>query len=422
MRPRAMRKLFLPSIALLLTTSSLADHHIPGKFNDFEMKLGGEMYFQGGTRFQNKSDKYYATTQNNKDIGFDSSAAMHITLKSSLPNNWKYGLQLGIKTNNISASKAGTDLLDRTYVWFEHDNIGRFEMGSNASAASSMGVNGTSVAVASGGADGSWAKYVSFDTAATGAAGVRESNFLTFPGLLFNEVDFDTTDTHERTRKVTYYTPKFNGLQLGVSYTPDVTNNGGSSSMPNTTTTPNRQEKNGISLGATWEKKIDEKQDVTLSFIGEYGKLARSTLDKTNNRYFYKSEAFELGGNYRYDKIHLGASYGFHGKSNFQKISGLSDTFFYTLGAKYDITDSIRSSISFLHTEKLKNELDVAAIGAEADVTQGLLAYVDLAHFKAKQRQNYSSVAYNEAGNASISSAEHKNKGTALIFGTKLFF
>lgn len=417
-----MHKIYISSIAILLTTSSMADHHIPGVFNDFELKVGGEMYFQGGTRFQDSSKKFHATTTNNKDLGFDSSATVHFSLKSTLPNNWDYGMQLGIKANNISASKAGKDYIDRTYVWFEHDNVGRFELGSNESASTAMQTNGTSVAVASGGADGSWGKYVSFNTAATGTTGVNESNFLTFPGLLFNETNFDSTDTHERSRKITYYTPKFNGFQLGVSYTPDVTNNGGSSSMPSTSTTPNRQEKNGISLGLAWEKAIDDKQDVKVAFIGECGKLARSTLDKTNSRNYYKSQAFEVGANYRYDKIHLGASYGNHGKSNFQKISGLSNTFFYTLGAQYDITPSTRSSISFLHTEKLKNKLDVAAIGIETDVAKGVLAYADLAHFKAKQTQNYASVAFNAGGNASVSSAAFNNKGTALIFGSKVFF
>lgn len=430
-----MKKLLVSSVAILLTTSSLADHHIPGKFNGFDLKVGGEMYFQAGTRFQAKSNKLHPTTKNNQDLGFDSSATMHLTLKSTLPNNWDYGLQLGIRANNISSSKAGTDYLDRTYVWFENDRFGRFELGSNASASSSMGISGTSIAVASGGADGSWGKYVSFDTATTGATGVGKSNFLTFPGLLFNETNFDTTGTHERTRKVTYYTPKFSELQLGVSYTPDVTNNGGSSSMPSTSTTPNRQEKNGLSFGVTWEKNIDDKQDINLAFVGEYGELSRSTLDKTNNRHFYNSKAFEVGGNYRYDKAYIGASYGSHGKSNFEKISGLTDTFFYSLGAKYEITNSTRSSISYLHTEKLKNKLDVAAIGIETDLTKGLLIYADLAHFKAKQTQAYFPVSFDSnsttytfegtnytENNATLRNSAHNNSGTALILGSTVTF
>jgi predicted porin len=414
-----MKKLYISSIAILLTSSSLADHHIPGTSNNFELNIGGQMYFQAGTRF---NSSIYSITQNNKDIGFDSSTAVHLSLKSTLPNNWKYGMQLGIRGNNVSSSKAGSDFLDRNYLWLEHDNVGKFELGSNASASTSMGINGMSVAVASGGADGSWGKYISLDTSALGATGVSEGNFLTFPGLLFNETNFDSTNTHERSRKITYYTPKSNGFQLGISYTPDVTNNGGSSSTPSTSTTATRQEGNGVSLGLTWEKSIDIKQDVSLAFIGERGQIARSTLDKTTNRNFYKSQAFEVGGNYRYDKIHLGASYGYHGKANLEKISGLSDTSFYTLGAQYEITPSTRTSISFLHTEKLKNKLDVAGIGIETDVAKGALAYVDLAHFKAKQTQNYSAVAFNAPGNASITPSIYQSKGTALIFGSQLSF
>ena len=73
-------------------------------------------------------------------------------------------------------------------------------------------------------------------------------------------------------------------------------------------------------------------------------------------------------------------------------------------------------------TEKLKNKLDVAGIGIETDVAKGVLAYVDLAHFKAKQTQDYSSVAFNAAGNASIAPSIYQSKGTALIFGSQLSF
>lgn len=59
--------------------------------------------------------------------------------------------------------------------------------------------------------------------------------------------------------KVTYFTPRFAGFQLGLSYTPDVTLNG-----PNS---------NGLGAATTAVGRIDEVVEVALNYAGSFGGL-----------------------------------------------------------------------------------------------------------------------------------------------------
>jgi len=415
------KQIHLLATAILAMSPSYADTHLYKSHTNCEVKIGAEMYLQGGTRIQSNNNTN--VSKNNDDIGFDSSVAAHLSVSNRSFNDWVYGLQLGLRTNNISESKAGNDYLDRSYLWLEKDNYGRIEIGSNISAASSMQTNGTSVAVATGGADGAWGKYAQSDTiSASGSDQVKSSNFITSPGLLFKETNFEDVNGHERSRKITYYTPKHYGFQFGASYIPDVTNNGGYATMPNPSTA-NRQEKNALAFGVTWEKTIAPKQEVKLALVGEYAKSTRSPKDIELSRTYTKAKAIEFGGTYKYDDITIGASYGTHWKSNIQKISDpIPNAFFYTAGVKYDITEDLRTSLTYFHGEKFKNPMDVVGFGVEYNLVPGFLPYLDIVHFDMKQKFNYAAKAFNEDGQSSLTSSNFRNKGTAFIFGTKLSF
>lgn len=415
------KQIHLVAATILAAAPSYADAHLYKSDTNCEVKIGAEVYLQGGTRIQNNQNTN--VSKNNDDIAFDSSAAAHLSVSNRSFNDWVYGLQLGLRATNLSEDKAGSHYLDRTYLWLEKDNYGRVEIGSTVSASSSMQTNGTSIAVAAGGADGAWSKYAQADTISTsGSDEVKSSNFITSTGLLFKETNFEDSNGHERSRKVTYYTPKHHGFQFGVSYIPDLANNGGYVTMPNASTA-NRQEKNAMAFGVTWEKTIDPKQEVKLALIGEYAKSTRSPKDVEFSRTYTKAKAIEFGGTYKYDAITVGASYGTHWKSNTQRISAsIPNAFFYTAGVKYDVTKDLRTSVTYFHGEKFKNPADVVGFGVEYNLTPGFLPYLDIIHFDMKQKFHYDSKAVDADGQSSLASSNFRNKGTALIFGTKVSF
>lgn len=419
-----MKKSTLLALSLFLPLYAQSDHMFDISPTDCEVLLGGEIYLQGGTRIQSKKNRLFRVTKNNNDVGFDSSAAAHITIRNKNFDNWSYGFQLGLGTNNISNSNAGENYLDRTYLWIERDRYGRIEIGSNSSAASAMQTNGISVTVATGGADGSWSKYVNSDTFdSSGNAALRSENFITFPGLLFQETNFEDIGTHERSRKVTYYSPKFQGFQFGVSYIPDIINKPGSVSMPNTFTRGNRQEKNAIAGGVTWEKTLAPHKEINLALIGEYAKSNRSSFDKSNGRSFYNARAIEIGGTYRHNSIAVGASYGTHWNSNLQKISAsISNGFFYSAGIKYDMDSKTRTSLSYFYSEKLQNPMNVVSIGIEHELFPGFLPYAETTYFNMNQKFDYNEVALDANGQSTLSPSSHRNEGTSFIVGTKMSF
>jgi len=401
--------------SLLLSTSAFSDVPLVKTNVGCKIDIGAEVVFEGGTRIQNKKDRPYDVTKNNDDLGFTSNAAVHLTVTHQAKNDWVYGMQAGLSTNSNSTSKAGKHYLDRTYLWGENDRFGRVEIGSNVSAANEMMITGDE--------SGSWQIYVNLKTlTSAGTTAVDSSNFLTSSKLVFKESNFEAFESHERSRKISYYTPKYNGFQLGVSFIPDVANNGDSIAMPNTSDS-NRQERNAVSAGLLWSKKIDSKQNIELALVSEYAKLARSPKDRTNNRYFYNAKAASIGGTYTYGDVAVSASYGNHWKTNVEKINAhIPNTFFYDIGVAYNFTEKTKLTASALYTEKFTNPMLVTAVGIDYKLASGIKPYTKLVYFNMKQKKSYNKVSVTADGTSSISDSNYRNEGTALIFGTIVKF
>jgi len=404
-------------LVTLLTSTTLADVNFDTTNIGCKIDLGAEVFVEAGTRMQSKNDTLYNVTKNNSDIGFNSNADIHLTIQHETKNNWTYGMQAGLSSNIRSSSKAGKHYLDRTYLWADKDNFGRIEVGGNVSAANEMKISESSA--------GSWDNYTSLDTNASGAAGVRGRNFLKSDKLVLKEGSFEQFGSHERARKITYFTPKYEGFQFGISYIPDVANSGNTTQaiMPNTDTNGNRQENNAFASGITWEKKIDSKQKIELALVGETSTPKRSGTDAANNRTYHKSKALVVGGNYIYDDLTLTLAYGNHWKTNTQKISAdIPNTFFYNIAVSYDMTDKLNLSSSIFYSEKFNNPMTITAVGVDYNIAPGLKPYAKITYFNMNQKNNYTDVAFNAAGTSTLLPSKFRNEGTVFILGSKLKF
>jgi len=357
-------------------------------------------------------------------------------IKDMSDKNFSYGAYIGVKTTERSKAFAGKSHLDRSYIFIQGDDWGKIELGSNEGPARAMKLHGGSVNAS----EGSWERYVSLDTFVSPAyttPAMRSDNFITFSKLVLQEASYEVN--HEAFRKITYYTPKIKGVQLGIAYIPDATNRGGTALLP-TSATSARDEKNAFSGGISWEKSFKDNHNITLSVVGEIGEMKSSPTDITNGRSFHRSNAFVVGGKYVKDKYSFAASYGNRGKSGFQKnitngpagpIISVPDTYSYSVGGAYQVCDKCAVSLTYLHTNMNKNTLDVISLGGSYNMFEGVKTYAEFSYFTAKQTRDYVISGPNPddtPGPEGITKAvmftgqNYKNCESALVFGTKVSF
>src|ERR1019366_1440233 len=114
----------------------------------------------------------------------------------------------------------------KTMIYVDGNSWRRLELGSNVGADGTMKVDAASIARATGGINGDWSYFANAadQYLAMAALPLSYGKTGTFAGGGSGNATGDHSE--ENLNKVTYYTPRFVGLQLGVSYLPDQTNRG----------------------------------------------------------------------------------------------------------------------------------------------------------------------------------------------------
>lgn len=388
--------------------------------------IGGTLEGQAGYRIQSK--KFIPpVSANNKNLGFDTTTDVHLSVSHKAQNNWLYGAQIGVGATTVSDSPAGRAYLDRTYVYAENQDCGRFEFGSNDSAGSRLKITGASVATATGGIDGAWDKFVSVrvfpdkDFSNAIANNLFSRNFISGPGLVVDDSGLNI-NSHEKIRKISYYTPKYNGIQAGISYMPDSFNRGNRAVLPSSIKDQTEifsRYKNVINGGVKWSNKIDQDQSVELSAVGEHATRNKLSFEKAKR--FHQINSFVVGGLYKYQNISTSLSYSNRFKSGLEKIpgiKGMSDV--YAAGVAYEF-DKIAASLTYMFSERNKNKLHLASVGAEYNLAPGILPYAEATYMYNKLKRDYEH-DYKGSAIATITPRKQSNSGTALILGTKVTF
>ncbi|SMF12850.1 Outer membrane protein (porin) [Tistlia consotensis] len=181
-------------------------------FNGFDVKSNSEIYFVGST---------------------------------TLDNGLKFGVSITLEGNSNADNQ-----IDDSFMFVE-GSFGRFNIGGENSAGYLMsyaapdvglGVNSTSI-------------LTGFLPQAGGFAG---ANFFDAPlGSTYLELD-----AADKSQKISYFTPRFSGFQLGASYLPDP--NKDSNAQVDETTVSYRD---GFSLGANY---VDTIGEVDVAISGRY--------------------------------------------------------------------------------------------------------------------------------------------------------
>ncbi|RYE13325.1 MAG: porin, partial [Rickettsiales bacterium] len=225
-----MKKFLLNSTAIvgLIASSVFADSAVPTS------SLGGIVDFQAAFRDQEKEYEVNLST-NQKDVVFNNTARIYGKVEGKADAGFTYGAVVGLKAN-IETNRRDSSKIEKTYLYIESD-MGRFEAGSNYSAAKTLKVDASTFARATGGISGDWYKYYNFANNANPIEASLKSAYNYFEENHYNHENF--TDqlnkwSDNEIKKITYYSPRMSGFQVGVSYAPDAMNG----KMPSTVLDP----------------------------------------------------------------------------------------------------------------------------------------------------------------------------------------
>jgi len=430
---------------------------------DLKLQLLGRFNFQGGGAKQSNAegvDKKIST--NRKNFAFNSNAftAAKITAEK---DDLKYGAQLSLFTNTQGT---GSPAYDRSHVFIE-SNFGKIELGSSFSSTAKMSITALDIARAGGGDGTDYAKtYIEGKTGDAQFPG--EISTPTYPGFFLDHANLDK-HSGESSRKVTYYTPEFNGFQMGISFIPD-SGNLGSSSLKDasddynqatqyvvvsptttaangvttyTTTTYSEKKpvKDAFTVGLSFKHDISDYTSFKLSATGEYGKPANhgtididtttttpaavgapggapattNTVSTPQTKYkLSKLSTYNIGGIVTLGNYAFGASYGDLGKSmtSSQVLGTQRSTKYYTIGTAYT-QGPVGVSAVYSKAKQYGNTMDIYTFGTDYKLAPGLLPYAEFAYFNGKAGL---AAAYNSK------TAKQKFKGYVFILGAKLAF
>ena len=272
---------------LLLCTTALVSIAGSALASDWNVTFSGNNRFEAGVRkfSGDTSDTLNNAplTANQKSTAFFSTSKVSINVTNKM-DDVTYGasIRMQVATNQSN----GTDResrMDRSHIFMD-SNFGSIQLGTNVAASKLLNVNAGTIASATGGVDGSYTKYLGLSNVngthsiadqSVVASGVNNSDFfITSLDTLSNRKD----GAIESAEKITYLSPRVEGLQLGVSYTPDLSNGGNSlnrTSNPNPTYLSNNNTvrlKNIWSLALNYRNTFANDVNVELAATGNFGK------------------------------------------------------------------------------------------------------------------------------------------------------
>ena len=340
-------------------------------------------------------------TKYDRDLHTRSENEIYISVDGKTDSGLGYGAYIELEANVNQDDTTSADNNSETAYLYVESGFGRVEMGSGYDATNSLRVGADSFARATGGVGGDFYKYV--DTSG--------ENFIVLPGLptevgLLGEANTgsvnSTSSTYKDTataNKITYYTPRIQGLQAGLSYTPDLSERGTSRGFSSDN---DGSIKELFGLALNYQNQFDELA-IDASAVGAWGDSETSGNDDL--------EAYDFGVSASYMGITAGGSYGFADELGVAASEDVTSDY-WTLGAAYEF-GPFAASVTYFESE-VENltagdrdaELSNLSIGADYQLAPGLVPYVEVSFFDTDSNGEDSA----------------DNDGTVFIVGTQLNF
>ena len=346
----------------LLSTSAIAlgvAMASPAAAQQWDIELGGyyNAYF-GATDFSgsafNTGNPLSGTDY--QELGLHNDAEIDVMPSITLDNGLTFGATIQFETGQSSR------YTDEVYISVSGDQLGRIDIGSENSAGYKMMVaapNPGGIPINSGSVSG----FVPFATSGTGTAApagapIRIVNSFVGAGIsAYNEVGRNSD-----VQRITYYTPSFNGLTVGVSYAPDGAGTDGGNALSDTNTVLS----DIFDLGVSYSQSFGE---VDVNLGARWG-TADTPIAGADD-----PEAWGLGAQVGFGAFTFGGSYS---ENDNGLAGGALDEEGYTLGMTYDLAGPWSAGIEYFHGEGShgsgngKDEVDFVKIAASRNMGPGV--------------------------------------------------
>jgi len=368
----------LVAVALLATAASAETPKVT---------LGGFSDFQAGW-VNDDADA------GNRATGFRNDNEITVKVDGKTDGGLGYGAEIDLEADiTDDADNQGTNA-SRTFTYLE-GNWGRVELGGNKSVASTMRVDASTLAAATGGINGAWTYFV--NGAPAGGQGFITTSKL--PSEHGSTLAFGDETTYNAT-KVSYYTPKFSGFQAGVSYTPQNNDRGQTVARSDVTGL-----QDVLDFGLGYEGTFS---GFKLAAAGTYETADGTGAAGAAGFGADDVNAWNIGALVGWHNFSLAGSYGSWDDSG---IAG-TDGDYWTAGLGWTAgpigvsATYIDSTLNGNAVTPGDNDFRNIVLGAEYKLAAGLTPYAEVSF-------------YDFDGNAA---AAYDNQGTSVILGTQVAF
>jgi outer membrane protein OmpU len=415
-----MKKTLLATTAVGLFAAASANAAGP------TVTVGGYADFQVGSADQ--EGLYENSTGANvysSDLHTRTDTEVYIKVDGKTDSGLGYGalIELEADVNGDDNTTNANNNAERTFIYLE-SGFGRVEVGATGDAGDALRVDAGTFARATGGIGGDFYQYVDLGTQNTPSAG---SEFYVLPGLptavgLTGEANAGSKNARAFANKISYYSPRIQGLQLGVSYTPDQDERGtadGFSGDGNGNCTPAAPS----TAACTQTTGIENAWNIGLNYEGEFegfGIEASAQAEWGNTednagvattRDDLQAYAFGLAGSYA--GFTLGGSYGIIDESS-NRATLNTEIDYWTVGGAY-VFGPFGTSVSYMDST-IENqsgtndsEFQNLVVGADYQLAPGLMPYIEVSFFETDN--NIPDIA-----------TTVDNEGTVFLVGTELNF
>jgi hypothetical protein len=415
-----MKKLLLASTALVgfaATAAQAGGGHVPAEATapansgGITVMVGGHMNFEGSYTDQDGNagvndrsgqpgltgiPDVAGSAGNARDVHFATpNTEINVTAAGST-ENFDYGavVELNADVNGDVEGDGGN--ADKTFLFVESDDFGRVEMGANTGAEGALEVDASNIARATGGIEGNWWHYVDVNgVSKTSGTNLTTSQFRLEPNLIIDDAEATTQDAN----KLTYYTPRFGGVQFGASYIPNTGDLGSGLNLATKNSATNAFT-DVFTGGANYEANL-EGVGLTLAAVGETGQANNTNVNDLN--------AYSVGGKVEVEGFSVAGNWADQGDSGLASTATNNDQTYWTAGAAYE-NGPFGVSATYLDAQQSSNNVinntSNVVLGADYQLAPGFTPYVEAAFFK--------------LDDGTFANAD--NKGSVLLMGAELNF
>lgn len=348
-----------------------------------KVTLGGFVDFQAGIM----SDDLDANQRNH---AFRNDTEISVKVDGKTDHGLGYGGEVWLEADVEGAAAGVSDARNqgvnasKTFVYLE-GNWGRVEGGSNVGADATMKIDASTIARATGGIDGDWDFFANANTLYLARPDLPMNYGLTsgVAGLVGNE-------DQENATKLTYYTPRWNGLQAGISYAAADTDRG---QLINRVDNTAAFDADGGIIGSTINvSQVESIWQGGLSWEGNFSGLALGVsatgeLGDAEAANYEDLRAWAVGGSIGYMGFTVAGSYGDWGDSLRLNTANADNNDYWTVGGAYEY-GPFGVSVTYLKSNLEvdanagDNEFDNLVVGLDYQMAPGFTPYIEASFYE----------------------------------------